>query len=88
MLSEGFGHAEEDMAERALREAQVDADRLLARSPPRSLPTGSCFHPKSVHGSTAALTPCGACAPGLIAPRSMMRSMPCRTRPRGSPPSA
>jgi molecular chaperone HscA len=30
MLSESFGHAEEDMAERALREAQVDADRLLA----------------------------------------------------------
>ena len=30
MLSEGFGHAEEDMAERALREAQVAADRLLA----------------------------------------------------------
>ncbi len=30
MLSEGFGHAEEDMAERALREAQVEADRLLA----------------------------------------------------------
>jgi len=30
MLSEGFGHAEEDMAARALREAQVDADRLLA----------------------------------------------------------
>ena len=30
MLQEGFGHAEEDMAARALREAQVDADRLLA----------------------------------------------------------
>ena len=30
MLGEGFGHAEEDMAARALREAQVDADRLLA----------------------------------------------------------
>ena len=30
MLSEGFGHAEDDMAARALREAQVDADRLLA----------------------------------------------------------
>ena len=30
MLREGFGHAEEDMAARALREAQVDADRLLA----------------------------------------------------------
>ncbi|HEY2559556.1 MAG TPA: Hsp70 family protein, partial [Caldimonas sp.] len=30
MLKEGFGHAEEDMAARALREAQVDADRLLA----------------------------------------------------------
>ena len=30
MLSEGFGHAEEDMAARALREVQVDADRLLA----------------------------------------------------------
>ncbi|MEO8311435.1 MAG: Fe-S protein assembly chaperone HscA [Caldimonas sp.] len=29
MLSEGFGHAEGDMAARALREAQVDADRLL-----------------------------------------------------------
>ncbi len=29
MLSEGFGHAEDDMAARALREAQVDADRLL-----------------------------------------------------------
>ncbi len=30
MLQEGFGHAEDDMAARALREAQVDADRLLA----------------------------------------------------------
>ena len=30
MLQEGFGHAEDDMAVRALREAQVDADRLLA----------------------------------------------------------
>jgi molecular chaperone HscA len=30
MLGEGFGHAEDDMAARALREAQVDADRLLA----------------------------------------------------------
>jgi molecular chaperone HscA len=30
MLREGFGHAEEDMAARALKEAQVDADRLLA----------------------------------------------------------
>jgi molecular chaperone HscA len=30
MLKEGFGHAEDDMAARALREAQVDADRLLA----------------------------------------------------------
>jgi len=30
MLGEGFGHAEEDMAARALRETQVDADRLLA----------------------------------------------------------
>jgi molecular chaperone HscA len=30
MLSEGFGHAEDDMAARALREAQVDAERLLA----------------------------------------------------------
>ncbi|HEX4234604.1 MAG TPA: Fe-S protein assembly chaperone HscA [Caldimonas sp.] len=29
MLQEGFGHAEADMAARALREAQVDADRLL-----------------------------------------------------------
>jgi len=29
MLQEGFGHAEDDMAERALREARVDADRLL-----------------------------------------------------------
>ena len=29
MLKEGFGHAEEDMAARALREAQVDAERLL-----------------------------------------------------------
>ena len=29
MLSEGFGHAEDDMAARGLREAQVDADRLL-----------------------------------------------------------
>ncbi len=29
MLSESFGHAEEDMAARALREAQVDAERLL-----------------------------------------------------------
>jgi len=29
MLQEGFGHAEDDMAARALREAQVDADRLL-----------------------------------------------------------
>ena len=28
MLGEGFGHAEDDMAARALREAQVDADRL------------------------------------------------------------
>jgi molecular chaperone HscA len=30
MLQEGFGAAESDMAERALREAQVEADRLLA----------------------------------------------------------
>lgn len=30
MLGEGFGHAEDDMAARALRETQVDADRLLA----------------------------------------------------------
>ena len=30
MLGEGFGHAEDDMAARALREAQVDAERLLA----------------------------------------------------------
>ena len=30
LLGEGFGHAEDDMAARALREAQVDADRLLA----------------------------------------------------------
>ncbi|MEP6739700.1 MAG: Fe-S protein assembly chaperone HscA [Caldimonas sp.] len=30
MLGESFGHAESDMAARALREAQVDADRLLA----------------------------------------------------------
>ena len=30
MLSESFGHAGDDMAARALREAQVDADRLLA----------------------------------------------------------
>ena len=30
MLGESFGHAEEDMAARALREVQVDADRLLA----------------------------------------------------------
>ena len=30
MLGEGFGHAEDDMAARALREAQVEADRLLA----------------------------------------------------------
>ncbi|MEO7116594.1 MAG: Fe-S protein assembly chaperone HscA [Caldimonas sp.] len=30
MLGESFGHAESDMASRALREAQVDADRLLA----------------------------------------------------------
>ena len=30
MLGEGFAEAEADMAERALREAQVDADRLLA----------------------------------------------------------
>ena len=30
MLQEGYGHAEEDMAARALKEAQVDADRLLA----------------------------------------------------------
>ncbi|MEO8923672.1 MAG: Hsp70 family protein, partial [Caldimonas sp.] len=30
MLSESFGAAEADMAERSLREAQVDADRLLA----------------------------------------------------------
>jgi molecular chaperone HscA len=29
MLKESFGHAEEDMAARALREAQVDAERLL-----------------------------------------------------------
>jgi len=29
MLQEGFGHAEDDMAARAMREAQVDADRLL-----------------------------------------------------------
>ena len=29
MLSESFGHAEEDMAARALREAHVDAERLL-----------------------------------------------------------
>ena len=29
MLQDGFGHAEDDMAARALREAQVDADRLL-----------------------------------------------------------
>ena len=29
MLSESFGHAEDDMAARALREAQVDAERLL-----------------------------------------------------------
>ena len=29
MLGESFGHAEDDMAARALREAQVDADRLL-----------------------------------------------------------
>ncbi len=30
MLGESFGHAEDDMAARSLREAQVDADRLLA----------------------------------------------------------
>ena len=30
MLGESFGHAEDDMAARALREAQVDADRLIA----------------------------------------------------------
>jgi molecular chaperone HscA len=30
MLQEGFGHAGEDMAARALREAEVEADRLLA----------------------------------------------------------
>ncbi len=30
MLREGFGAAEADMAERSLRESQVDADRLLA----------------------------------------------------------
>ena len=30
ILGESFGHAEQDMAARALREAQVDADRLLA----------------------------------------------------------
>ncbi len=30
MLGEGFGAAEADMAERSLREARVDADRLLA----------------------------------------------------------
>src|SRR6476469_7534308 len=30
MLQDSFGHAEDDMAARALREAQVDADRLLA----------------------------------------------------------
>jgi molecular chaperone HscA len=29
MLSEGFSHAEEDMAERALREARVDAQRMV-----------------------------------------------------------
>jgi len=29
MLKESFGHAEDDMAARALREAQVDSDRLL-----------------------------------------------------------
>jgi molecular chaperone HscA len=29
MLSESFGHAEDDMAARALREARVDAERLL-----------------------------------------------------------
>jgi len=29
MLGESFGHAEDDMAARALREGQVDADRLL-----------------------------------------------------------
>jgi molecular chaperone HscA len=30
MLGDSFGHADDDMAARALREAQVDADRLLA----------------------------------------------------------
>ena len=30
ILGDSFGHAEDDMAVRALREAQVDADRLLA----------------------------------------------------------
>ncbi len=30
MLGDSFGHAEDDMAARALREAQVDADRLIA----------------------------------------------------------
>ena len=42
MLGEGFGHAEDDMAARALREAQVDADRCSRRSRRRWRPTAIC----------------------------------------------
>ena len=90
MLSEGFGHAEDDMAARSLREAQVDADRLLAATRRRSPPTATCWRPSErARDRRAGGASCAPRAPAPTASPSSAAVEGARRRaPRPSPPSA
>ena len=52
MLQESFTHAEDDMAARALAEAQVEAEQIAGRPRARSRPTANCSRRTSERRST------------------------------------
>ena len=89
MLRESFASAEDDMAARALREAQVDAERmLLGHARRRWPPTATCWQPSERARSSALLASCARLRARATIARAIERALEALAKaPRPSPPS-
>ena len=85
MLQDSFAHAADDMAARALAEAQVEAEQIVAATRARSPPTATCWRRRARARSTTASRRSRACARRR---RSSRRSPPPPRRSTAPPTSS
>jgi molecular chaperone HscA len=64
MLQEGFAHAEDDMAARKLREARVEAERMVLATRAALAADGALLQPDEQAAITAQIAATAACAEG------------------------